>query len=76
MILVFDCAKRLSTVLLIGSILAFSNAARAAEANPLRPVDTASPERHCRISPPVCRRVRGWDLEFESGLLQRRIIQT
>ena len=28
---------------LIGSILAFSNAARAAEVNPLRPVDTASP---------------------------------
>jgi hypothetical protein len=23
--------------------------------------------------PSVCRRVRGWDLEFESGLLQRRV---
>lgn len=43
MILVFDCAKRLSTVLLIGSVLAFSNVAKTAEVNPLRPVDTASP---------------------------------
>ncbi len=43
MILVFDCAKRLSTVLLIGSVLAFSNVANTAEVNPLRPVDTASP---------------------------------
>lgn len=43
MILVFDCAKRLSTVLLIGSVLAFSNVAKTAEVNPLRLVDTASP---------------------------------
>ena len=43
MILVFDCVKRLSTVLLIGSVLAFSNVAKTAEVNPLRPVDTASP---------------------------------
>ena len=26
-----------------------------------------------RSEPCVCRRVRGWDLEFESGLLQRRV---
>src|SRR5580693_8439193 len=26
-----------------------------------------------RSKPCVCRRVRGWDLEFESGLLQRRV---
>ena len=43
MISVFDRATYLSIALLIGSILAFSNAARAAEVNPLRPVDTASP---------------------------------
>src|ERR1700758_3080328 len=39
----FNRAPYLSAALLIGSILAFSNAARAAEVNPLRPVDTASP---------------------------------
>ena len=43
MIPVFKRALYLSAALLIGSILAFSNAARAAEVNPLRPVDTASP---------------------------------
>jgi MscS family membrane protein len=43
MISVFNRAPYLSAALLIGSILAFSNAARAAEVNPLRPVDTASP---------------------------------
>ena len=43
MIPVFNRATYLSAALLIGSILAFSNAARAAEVNPLRPVDTASP---------------------------------
>jgi MscS family membrane protein len=43
MISVFDRATYVSIALLIGSILAFSNAARAAEVNPLRPVDTASP---------------------------------
>jgi hypothetical protein len=29
-----------------------------------------------RSEPCVCRRVRGWDLEFESGLLQRRVRRT
>ena len=43
MIPVFNRFAYLSIGLLIGSILAFSNAARAAEVNPLRPVDTASP---------------------------------
>ena len=43
MIPVFKRAAYLSAALLIGSILAFSNAAKAAEVNPLRPVDTASP---------------------------------
>src|SRR6201987_533467 len=43
MISVFNGAPYLSAALLIGSILAFSNAARTAEVNPLRPVDTASP---------------------------------
>src|ERR1700720_1074630 len=28
-----------------------------------------------RSEPCVCRRVRGWDLEFESGLLQRRVCE-
>ena len=43
MISVFKRATYLSAALLIGSIVAFSNAAKAAEVNPLRPVDTASP---------------------------------
>jgi MscS family membrane protein len=43
MISLFKRATYLSAALLIGSILAFSNAANAAEVNPLRPVDTASP---------------------------------
>ena len=43
MISVFNRATYLSAALLIGSILAFSNAAKTAEVNPLRPVDTASP---------------------------------
>src|SRR5258708_19025512 len=28
-----------------------------------------------RSAPCVCRRVRGWDLEFESGLLQGRVCE-
>ena len=43
MVPVFDRATQLSAALLIGSILAFSNAAKAAEVNPLTPVDTGSP---------------------------------
>jgi MscS family membrane protein len=43
MIPVFNRATYVSAAFLIGSILAFSNAAKAAEVNPLRPVDTASP---------------------------------
>src|SRR6202040_2334831 len=43
MIPVFNRATHLSAALLVGSILAFSNAAKTAEVNPLRPVDTASP---------------------------------
>jgi MscS family membrane protein len=40
---VINRATHVSAALLIGSILAFSGAAEAAEVNPLRPVDTASP---------------------------------
>jgi MscS family membrane protein len=43
MIPAFNRATHLSAALLIGSILAFSGAAKTAEVNPLRPVDTASP---------------------------------
>jgi MscS family membrane protein len=43
MIPVLNRPTYLSAALLIGSILAFSNAAKTAEVNPLRPVDTASP---------------------------------
>ena len=43
MIPVFNRLAHLSIGLLIGSSCAFSNAAKAAEVNPLRPVDTASP---------------------------------
>src|SRR6202047_429847 len=43
MMLVFNRLAHLSIGLLMGSILAFSNAADAADVNPLRPVDTASP---------------------------------
>ena len=43
MIAVFNRAIHLCAALLIGSILAFSNAAKTAEVNPLTPVDTASP---------------------------------
>ncbi len=43
MIPVFNRLAHLSIGLLIASSCAFSNAARAAEVNPLRPVDTASP---------------------------------
>src|ERR1700758_4740877 len=43
MIPVFSHVARLSPALLIASICAFSNAANAAEANPLRPVDTTNP---------------------------------
>src|SRR5271166_1410493 len=37
------CASRLPIVFLIELVLAFSHPANAAEANPLRPVDTSSP---------------------------------
>jgi MscS family membrane protein len=43
MILVFDRAIHLSAALVIGSILALPNAAKAADVNPLRPIDTSSP---------------------------------
>ena len=43
MISVFNRLAHLSIGLLIVSSCAFSNAAKAAEVNPLRPVDTASP---------------------------------
>jgi MscS family membrane protein len=43
MILVFNRLAHLSIGLLIASSCAFSNATKAAEVNPLRPVDTASP---------------------------------
>jgi MscS family membrane protein len=43
MIPVFNRLAHLSIGLLIVSSCAFSNAAKAAEVNPLRPVDTASP---------------------------------
>jgi MscS family membrane protein len=43
MIPVLNRPTYLSAALLIGSILAFSNAAKTAEVNLLRPVDTASP---------------------------------
>ena len=43
MTLVFNRLAYLSIGLLIASSCAFSNAARAAEVNPLRPVDTSSP---------------------------------
>ena len=43
MIAVFNRLAHLSIGLLIASSCAFSNAAEAAEVNPLRPVDTASP---------------------------------
>jgi hypothetical protein len=43
MILVFNRLVHLSIWLLIISSCAFSNAAKAAEVNPLRPVDTGSP---------------------------------
>jgi len=43
MIPVFNRLAQLSIGLLIGSVFAFSNAAKTAEVNPLRPVDTASP---------------------------------
>jgi MscS family membrane protein len=43
MILVFNRLVHLSIGLLIASSCAFSNAAKTAEVNPLRPVDTASP---------------------------------
>jgi hypothetical protein len=43
MLLVFNRLGHLSISLLIASSCVFSNAAKAAEVNPLRPVDTASP---------------------------------
>lgn|ERR1700720_1947739 len=43
MIPVFNRLAQLSIGLLIGSVFAFSNAAKTAAVNPLRPVDTASP---------------------------------
>jgi len=43
MIPVINRLAQLSIGLLIGSVFAFSNAAKTAEVNPLRPVDTASP---------------------------------
>ena len=43
MIPVFNRLAHLSIGLLIASSCAFSNAAKTAEVNPLRPVDTASP---------------------------------
>jgi Alcohol dehydrogenase GroES-like domain len=40
------------------------------------PTTVSRSARFIRSEPCVCRRVRGWDLEFESGLLQRRVVQT